>query len=178
LPLIIGLLSFTVIPVAASIYFSLTDYPIFDPPKWVGPKNYLELVSDGRFWLSVWNTFYFVLFAVPLGMLVGLCLALLALGSGAARVVWFGKGAAFYLHNPVFYIKIALFLAVGLISIPPTMQFLRWTRSLTSGATNVASDYQVIRVRRHILIELTLFALIPLMATLMARGIGIQTVAQ
>ena len=107
-----------------------------------------------------------------------MCLALLALGSGAARVVWFGKGAAFYLHNPVFYIKIALFLAVGLISIPPTLQFLRWMRSLTSGATNVASDYQVVRVRRHILIELTLFALIPLMATLMARGIGVQTVAQ
>jgi putative membrane protein len=104
--------------------------------------------------------------------------ALLALGSGAARVVWFGKGAAFYLHNPVFYIKIALFLAVGLISIAPTLQYLRWMRSLNSGATNVAADYQVLRVRRHILVELTLFALIPLMATLMARGIGIQTVAQ
>ena len=105
-------------------------------------------------------------------------LALLALGSGAARVVWFGKGAAFYLHNPVFYIKLALFLAVGLISIPPTLQYLRWMRSLNSGAANVVADYQVLRVRRHILIELTLFALIPLMATLMARGIGIQTLAQ
>ena len=105
-------------------------------------------------------------------------LAILALGSGAARVVWFGKGAAFYLHNPVFYIKIALFLAVGLISIPPTLQYLRWMRSLNSGATNVVADYQVLRVRRHILIELALFALIPLMATLMARGIGMQTAAQ
>lgn len=104
--------------------------------------------------------------------------ALLALGSGAARVVWFGKGAAFYLHNPVFYIKLALFLAVGLISIPPTLQYLRWMRSLNSAATTVAADYEVLRVRRHILIELTLFALIPLMATLMARGIGIPTLAQ
>lgn len=101
--------------------------------------------------------------------------ALLALGSGAARVIWFGKGAAFYLHNPVFYIKLALFLAVGLISIPPTLQYLRWMRSLNSGAASVAADYQAQRVRRHILIELILFALIPLMATLMARGIGIQT---
>ena len=104
--------------------------------------------------------------------------ALLALGSGAARVVWFGKGAAFYLHNPVFYIKLALFLAVGLISIPPTLQYLRWMRSLNSAATTVAADYEVLRVRRHILIELTLFALIPLMATLMARGIGTPTLAQ
>jgi putative membrane protein len=104
--------------------------------------------------------------------------ALLALASGAARVVWFGKGAAFYLHNPVFYIKLALFLAVGLISIPPTLQYLRWMRSLDAGAADVVADYQVLRVRRQIRMELLLFALIPLMATLMARGIGIQTATQ
>jgi putative membrane protein len=104
--------------------------------------------------------------------------AVLVLGSGAVRVVWFGKGATFYLHNPVFYIKLALFLAVGLISIPPTLQYLRWMRSLNSGAANVAADYQVLRARRHIFAELILFAFIPLMATFMARGIGIQTAAQ
>lgn len=104
--------------------------------------------------------------------------AILALGSGVVRVLWFGKGAAFYLYNPVFYIKLALFVAVGLISVPPTLQFLRWQRGLASGATNVAADYQVLRARRHILAELILFAFIPLMATLMARGIGMQVAAQ
>ena len=104
--------------------------------------------------------------------------AILALGSGAARVVWFGKGAAFYLHNPVFYFKLALFAAVGLISIPPTLQYLRWLRGVKAGTANVAADYQVLRVRRLVLVELVLFALIPLMATLMARGIGIQPVPQ
>jgi len=104
--------------------------------------------------------------------------AMLALGSGIARVVWFGKGAAFYLHNPVFYVKIALFAAVGLVSIPPTLQYLRWLRSVKSGTAIVAADYQVQRVRRYLLAELVLFAFIPLMAALMARGIGIQTAAQ
>ena len=104
--------------------------------------------------------------------------AVLALGSGAARVVWFGKGAAFYLHNPVFYIKLALFAAVGLMSLPPTLQFLRWLRGLDSRSTSMAEDYQVLRVRRYVAAELALFALIPLMATLMARGIGIQPNAQ
>lgn len=104
--------------------------------------------------------------------------AILALGSGAARVVWFGKGAAFYLHNPVFYVKLALFVAVGLISVPPTLQYLRWLRGVKAGAAKVAADYQVQRVRRLVLVELVLFALIPLMATLMARGIGIQPVIQ
>ena len=104
--------------------------------------------------------------------------AILALGSGAARVVWFGKGAAFYLHNPVFYVKLSLFVAVGLISVPPTLQYLRWLRGVKAGAAKVAADYQVQRVRRLVLVELVLFALIPLMATLMARGIGIQPVIQ
>jgi putative membrane protein len=104
--------------------------------------------------------------------------AVLALGSGVVRVVWFGKGAAFYLHNPVFYVKLALFAAVGLMSIPPTLQYLRWLRSLKSGTVNVVADYQVLRVRRYILVELILFAFIPLMATFMARGIGIQPIIQ
>jgi putative membrane protein len=101
--------------------------------------------------------------------------AILALGTGTARVVWFGKGAAFYLHNPVFYVKLALFLAVGLISIPPTLQYLRGVKA---GSAKVAEDYQVLRVRRLVLTELILFAFIPLMATFMARGIGLQPVTQ
>ncbi len=78
----------------------------------------------------------------------------------------------------MFYIKLALFVALGLMSIPPTLQYLRWLRSLGSGAVNVAADYQVVRVRRYVAVELVLFAFIPLMATFMARGIGIQPVAQ
>jgi putative membrane protein len=104
--------------------------------------------------------------------------AVLALTSGVARVVWFGKGAMFYLHNPVFYIKLALFIAIGLLSIPPTLQYLRWLRGLESGTADSAADYQVIRVRRYILMALILFAFIPLMATFTARGIGMQTVAR
>lgn len=77
LPLIGGLLGLTVFPVAMSFYFSLTDYPIFSPPQWVGGSNYRELVHDPRFWLSLWNTGYYAMLAVPLGMLIGLSLALL-----------------------------------------------------------------------------------------------------
>jgi putative membrane protein len=108
--------------------------------------------------------------------LVYLIAAVVALATGVARLVWFGKGAGFYLHNPVFYLKLALFVAVGLISIPPTMQYLRWMRGLKTGAGTVA-DFEVLRARRYVLVELVLFAFIPLLAVLMARGIGIQTPA-
>ena len=105
--------------------------------------------------------------------LLYLIAAVLALATGAARLVWFGKGAGFYLHNPVFYIKLALFVAVGLISVPPTMQYLRWLRMLKTGAGAVAADFEVLRARCYVLAELVLFGFIPLLAVLMARGIGI-----
>ncbi|HLK16219.1 MAG TPA: sugar ABC transporter permease [Fimbriimonadaceae bacterium] len=76
-PLIVGLLAFTVIPVVASAWFSLCNYPILDPPKYIGAANYTELVRDDQFWHSIRNTFTYVLMAVPLGMAVGLVLALL-----------------------------------------------------------------------------------------------------
>lgn len=100
--------------------------------------------------------------------------ALVVLGSGIARVVWTGQGAAFYLHNPVFYIKLALFAAVGLMSIPPTLQYRRWVQGLATGHALLAPDYQLLRIRRYIVAQLLLFAFIPLMAALMARGIGMQ----
>ncbi|HYN27723.1 MAG TPA: DUF2214 family protein [Burkholderiales bacterium] len=106
--------------------------------------------------------------------LLYLIAAVLALATGVARLVWFGKGAGFYFHNPAFYLKLALFVAVGLISIPPTMQYLRWMRLLKTRAGAVAADFEVLRARRYVLTELILFAFIPLLAVLMARGIGIQ----
>jgi len=70
-----------------------------------------------------------------------------------------------------------LFAAIGLISIPPTMQYLRWMRALKTGAGAVAADFEVLRARRYVLVELVLFAFIPLLAVLMARGFGIQVPA-
>jgi putative membrane protein len=106
-----------------------------------------------------------------------LAAAVLALATGVARLSWFGKGAAFYVYNPVLYIKLALVVAVALISIPPTMQLLRWMRALKAGGSRVAAGYEVARMRRYMLAEVVLFTLIPLMAVLMARGIGIQAPA-
>ncbi|MFN0038122.1 MAG: DUF2214 family protein [Burkholderiales bacterium] len=100
--------------------------------------------------------------------------AMLALATGVARVFWFGKGMPFYAGNPVFYIKLALFLAMGLISFPPTRQFLRWRRAQRAGHA-IVPDGEVLRVRRLIAVELLLLAGIPLAATLMARGIGTPT---
>ena len=66
---------------------------------------------------------------------------LLALGSGVAYFIWFGRSATFYLHNPVFYIKLALFAALGLISMPPTRLYSRWLHSCETGP-NAVAEYE------------------------------------
>ena len=101
--------------------------------------------------------------------------AIVVLSTGLLRVFAVGKGAAFYLQNPVFYIKLSLFIGVGLISILPTRQFLRWNRALKAGEDRILRDRDIATARRYIALELALLTLIPLMAVLMARGIGIQT---
>jgi putative membrane protein len=101
--------------------------------------------------------------------------AIAVLITGALRVFAVGKGAGFYLGNPVFYIKLALFVAVGLISIRPTQQFMRWNRALKAGQDRILRDAEIGAARRYIVLELVLFSFIPLMAVLMARGIGIQS---
>lgn len=107
---------------------------------------------------------------LDLGYLIA---AILVLASGLLRLIWFGKSPAFYLHNPVFWIKLALFVAVGLISVPPTRRFLRWRRAAMQ--TGVAPHpEEILLARRYVAAELALFGCIPLAAVLAARGIGIQ----
>jgi putative membrane protein len=108
---------------------------------------------------------------IDLGYLVA---AVLVLVSGLLRLNGFGKSAAFYLHNPVFWIKLALFVAIGLISIPPTMRFLRWRRAALSTGISPPAE-EVAFARRYVVAELVLLAFIPLAAVLAARGIGIQS---
>jgi putative membrane protein len=47
---------------------------------------------------------------------------------GLLRVFYFEKGAAFYFSNGAFIAKLVLFFAVALLSIYPTLRFLRWRR--------------------------------------------------
>ena len=98
--------------------------------------------------------------------------AMLTLASGVARVVWGAKGYAFYLGNPVFHVKVTLFVAVGLLSIYPTLKFLRWSKAAHADSNALPDEASMGKVRKVILMQLLLFTLIPLAATFMARGIG------
>jgi multiple sugar transport system permease protein len=75
-PVIIGLLWFTAYPILASFYYSFNDYNVFQPPEWIGLANYRDMLfRDDRFWYSLYNTVYYVGFAVPLGVAFAFFLA-------------------------------------------------------------------------------------------------------
>ena len=58
------------------------------------------------------------------GLVSGLVLVV-----GLLRVFLGGKGWAFYQENPFFWAKVATFVLIGLLSIGPTISFLRWNRA-------------------------------------------------
>ena len=92
--------------------------------------------------------------------------------AGVSRLLWGAKPWAFYAHNPVFHTKMALFVIVGVISIVPTRAFLRWRKAAAADANFRVAEGEWQRIRRIVRVEMHLVALIPLLAVLMARGIG------
>jgi putative membrane protein len=97
--------------------------------------------------------------------------AVLVLATGLARAFFGVKGWSFYAGNALFWAKLGLFLAIGLLSLRPTMRFLRWRRASAAPGFRVAAP-ELGAARRTVLVELHLLALLPLAAVLMARGIG------
>ena len=98
--------------------------------------------------------------------------AMVLLAVGFVRVFYTEKGSDYYFHSGPFLVKLVLFIAVGLLSILPTMQFLGWRKALKAGQVPVLDDAMRRRVRRVIHLELTFLFIIMLCAALMARGIG------
>lgn len=93
--------------------------------------------------------------------------AALVLLCGLTLWLWVGKPAAFYTANPLFLSKLGLFLLMGLISIYPTVFFLRHRKVQLP---TIEVPVTVIRLLR---IQLLFLLLIPVLASLMARGIGL-----
>ena len=85
---------------------------------------------------------------------------------GALRVFYFEKGSAYYFHSVPFLAKMALFLAVGLLSIYPTLTFRSWGSSLNVDARTLRT------LRRLVHWELAAVVGILLCAAMMARGVG------
>lgn len=88
----------------------------------------------------------------------------------AGLTLWLGgvgKPAEFYSKNWIFHSKISLFLVVGLLSIYPTIFFLKQRRGNPEEIVEIPG-----KIFMMIRLELTLLLIIPLLAGLMAKGVG------
>ena len=93
--------------------------------------------------------------------------------TGILRVKFYGQGGEFYTSNPLFWIKVSLYILVGLISLYPTTTYILWAVPLSKNKLPVISENLVKRFKVIIMTELVCFAVIPIFATLMSRGIGL-----
>ncbi len=88
----------------------------------------------------------------------------------AGLTLWlgsFGKPAAYYSSNWVFHIKLGLFVCIGLLSIYPTVFFLKQRKGNPDEEIMIPP-----RIFWMLRLELLIFSVIPFLAGLMARGVG------
>ncbi len=93
----------------------------------------------------------------------------LAFVFGLILWLWVGKPAEFYAFNPLFLLKLGLFALIALLSVFPSLFFVR----------NYKTRNQELpvpqRIQLLIRIELVLLVFISITASLMARGIGLSS---
>jgi multiple sugar transport system permease protein len=86
-PSLLPILAFMVVPMISSIGLSFVSWDLLGPIRWVGLRNYRDLVHDGAFHSALWHTLYFIAGYLPLTFLGGLGLAL-ALNMRLKGIAW------------------------------------------------------------------------------------------
>ena len=99
--------------------------------------------------------------------LYGLAILLL-FGAGLSLWFWVGKPAEFYSQNPIFILKFVLVCLVGILSIWPTIFFIKNQKGNDEDVVKIPSY-----IRKIILVEVVLLLVVPMLAVLMARGVGL-----
>lgn len=97
--------------------------------------------------------------------------AIAVLATGLARVFLGAKGASWYWSNWLLHTKLGLFVLLGLVSILPTVRFLRWKRTLAASGA-LPAEAEVRGTRRLVMLQAHILPLIPLPAVFLARGYG------
>ena len=91
---------------------------------------------------------------------------------GLLRVFFFEKGVNFYVQSPFFWVKMAAFAMVGILSIDLTIRYIHWNKTLRANTPPDISDKEHNRTRGLLWLEIVGIAIILLAATLMSRGLG------
>ncbi|MFZ9981795.1 MAG: DUF2214 family protein [Cyclobacteriaceae bacterium] len=90
----------------------------------------------------------------------------------AGLTLWlgaYGKPAEWYSKNWIFHLKLTLLVIIGLLSVYPTIFFLKNRKGNPDEQVAIPSS-----IKKIITLELFLLVLIPILAGLMAKGIGFR----
>lgn len=96
--------------------------------------------------------------------------AVLIIVLGILRVMYFEKGQDYYLHSHAFMLKMTAFIVVGLLSIYPTVVFLRWGKAIKQNQLPIFPDAQAHTIQTILKLELAGVIFILAGAVLMAKG--------
>ncbi len=92
-PTIVGLIVLNLWPFVQTIYTSFCEHLGFGHYRFIGLSNYFQIFRDPEVWRATWNTIYFCLLTVPLGLFLSLLVAMLLnakiRGKGAFRTIFF-----------------------------------------------------------------------------------------
>lgn len=77
LPFVINVIVFLLFPIVFSAYISFTQYDLFNPPKWIGLTNWINVLKKQEFWLSMRNVSVFALIFVPIQTALAFLIAFL-----------------------------------------------------------------------------------------------------
>lgn len=97
--------------------------------------------------------------------------AMAVLATGLLRIFLGAKGSGYYWGNWLLHLKFGLFVLAALLSIPPTIRFLRWKKALAQGGA-LPSAEEVRKTRKLVMAQAHIIPLIPLAAVFLARGFG------
>lgn len=93
LPTIIGLCVLNVYPLCRTVYMSFFKSGAFGKWKFVGFDNYIKMFQDDSFWKITKNTLLFMIYTVPVTVIIGLLIAVLLnqkiKGKTAFRAIYF-----------------------------------------------------------------------------------------
>ena len=96
--------------------------------------------------------------------------AMLVIVVGVLRVIFGASGWEYYVSNYAFWAKMAAFVVMGLLTVPPTLAIRRW---LKAGQDYVVPAEEISANRRFIYLQAGVLVLIPIFAAAMARGYGV-----
>lgn len=99
-------------------------------------------------------------------------MTVLVLVFGFLRVFYFEKGSDYYFNNTYFLIKLALFVGVGLMSILPTITYLRWRKEIKQDVAPTFSEADSAKLRKFLHYQLIGIGAILFCASMMAKGFG------